>query len=344
MADKARKWTDKQLSKIEKNISENYSQVEKELTEEWNKYAKKTDKEISKLEKKFMKQFEKDSKSGNTIKSDEIMKKWNKEKELYLMNSSEYEDIVGQITQKLANANQLALDYVNGQVPDIYAKNFAQVGFDIDDIKINYEGYKPQTIKKLVNENTVKNMIVEGDVKFHKKELNIFKDVKWNTKKMNSAVLQGIIKGESIQDMAKRISPIVQGNKASAIRNARTIVTGAENRGRLDSYEQLQEAGLVLKKVWLSTADGRTRDWHVDMDGQEVDLEEDFIDGLGNELEYPGDPAGAPETVYNCRCSMVTNIIGFKKENGKISYAKKINEKKDLHDIQMRNEKRRRKN
>jgi hypothetical protein len=97
------------------------------------------------------------------------------------------------------------------------------------------------------------------------------------------------------------------------------MITGAENRGRNDSYKQLEENGLVLKKVWMATPDGRTRDWHIDMDGQEVGIHENFIDGLGNELEYPGDPGGDPATIYNCRCTMVTDVLGFRRADGTIS-------------------------
>ena len=338
MADQAREWTDKKLAKIEKQIAKNYGQVEKELTKEWNKYAKKADKELAKLEAKYDKEWNKSFDKLNFTKIDKLSDEIIKEKELYLMKSADYRGVVEQITNKLANANQIALDYINDAVPDIYAKNFSQVGFDIDNIKINYEGYHPDTIKKIVNEDVVKNMIKDGDVKLQKKKLNVFKDVKWNTKKMNSAVLQGIIKGESIQQMSKRIAPIVQGNRKSAIRNARTLVTGAENRGRNDSYKRLQDAGLVLKKVWLATGDGRTRDWHIDMDGVEVDPKESFVT-IYSELEYPGDPGGDPADVYNCRCSMITDIVGFKMADGNISYVEHVDEGQDLHDIEIAKEK-----
>ena len=57
---------------------------------------------------------------------------------------------------------------------------------------------------------------------------------------------------------------------------------------------------------------------------------------------YPGDPSGEPEEVYNCRCSIRTHIIGFKKEDGSISY---INYTRDetLHDKQIKEEEQRRK-
>ena len=142
MADQAREWTDKKLAKIEKQIAKNYGQVEKELTKEWNKYAQKADKELAKLEAKYDKEWDKSFDKLNFTKIDKLSDEIIKQKELYLMKSAEYQDVVEQITYKLANANQVALGYINDSIPDIYAKNFSQVGFDIDNIAF----LKPLTI------------------------------------------------------------------------------------------------------------------------------------------------------------------------------------------------------
>lgn len=316
MADKAREWTDKKLKKMENEISKIYSQAEEELTEKWVAYMESGEKRLS----SFQNAYSEALKSGDKDMIAKAKDRLDKAKEAYTLQNAEYKAMVEETAMRIANANQIALDYVNDNIPLIYAKNYSQIGIDLKRFKEIYKDFLPQNIMKLVSEDTIKNMIKEGDVKFYKKQLSIFKDVKWNTKKMNSAVLQGIIQGESIPHMAQRIMPIVQNNEASAIRNARTITTGAENRGRLDSYKRLSKAGIVMKKVWEATADGRTRDWHLDMDGQEVDIDKPFIDGNGEELDYPGDSGAPPETVYNCRCSMHARIVGFEKANGEIEY------------------------
>ena len=148
--------------------------------------------------------------------------------------------------------------------------------------------------------------------------VNYPKDMAWNTRKINSAVLQGILQGESITKISKRLLPILDNNESAAVRNARTMVTSAENHGRLDRYHDYEDEGIVMTKMWLATPDGRTRDWHLDMDGQEVPVEDPFIDGLGNELEYPGDEMAPGETVYNCRCSMRSHITGVRGADGRI--------------------------
>ena len=135
------------------------------------------------------------------------------------------------------------------------------------------------------------------------------KYVRWNTKKVNAEIMQGLIRGESMQEIAKRLRRVTEMDKISAIRNARTAMTGTENRGTLDGMKALEKDGVIVEKVWLATHDKRVRDSHARIDGESVKLDEEF----GNGLMYPGDPDGDDEEVYNCRCSMVTNILGFKK-------------------------------
>lgn len=312
--DKARKWTDKKLSQMEKKISDIYKEAESGITKTWNAYMKESESVLA----EYQKAYDEAKKLGDK----ELMKSTGKtlqqaKKEQTLYNNS-YKEMIESTTKQIANANQTALAYANGQIPSVYAKNFAQVGEDLKSIQPIYKG-NISGIRKIVNEDVVKRMITEGDIKLPPKKLSIPKDMRWNTKKLNSSVLQGILQGESMDKIAKRILPIVDNNASASIRNARTMVTGAENRGRQDSYERLEEEGFIMKKVWIATPDDRTRESHLVMDGQEVDIDEPFEDGDGNELMYPADPTAEPETVYNCRCSMRTHIVGFRKPDGDIS-------------------------
>ena len=84
------------------------------------------------------------------------------------------------------------------------------------------------------------------------------------------------------------------------------MLNAAEQGGKLAEYEELAEEGVDIEKGWMATLDERTRDSHAEMDMEFVGVDDEFSNGL----EYPCDPAGAPEEVYNCRCSLISKIDG----------------------------------
>jgi hypothetical protein len=65
-----------------------------------------------------------------------------------------------------------------------------------------------------------------------------------------------------------------------------------------------KDLGIDLQKEWMATLDSHTRDSHADVDGERVDVNSKFSNGL----MYPGEAGGAPAEVYNCRCTMVSDI------------------------------------
>lgn len=85
-----------------------------------------------------------------------------------------------------------------------------------------------------------------------------------------------------------------------AERIARTETTGAYNAGAMQAYAEEQAA----VKTWLCAPDDRTRDAHLEANGQVVAVSEPFDVG-GELLMYPGDPSGSPGNVINCRCTTI---------------------------------------
>ena len=189
----------------------------------------------------------------------------------------------------------------------------------------------------LVDEHTVARLENDGKITVPKKRLRIPRDKRWNEKQMAGKVLRGIQNGDSVYDIAHSMLRVVGNNELSAIRNARTMVTSAENNGRLDSYKALDKKGVVQKKVWMSTPDDRTRPSHVDLDGEEQDIDKPFSNGC----QFPGDGKGPAEEVWMCRCTMTDHIIGFRREDGSISRVDYTPDK-TIHEEQMEDEKGRR--
>lgn len=325
MADKARRATDKRLKEIEEKLVDVYTQAEKEMRKKWDEYMAQGQARLDNLYALY-----KSAPEGDEKKT--ALKKYQDAFQSFTLKNRWYSDMVNQITFHLAQTNDLAVKYINGQLSDIYRWNYNQSIPEIANTKIRFD---------IVDEATVKRLIEQGEIVLPKKKVDYAKDMTWNRRQINSSILQGILQGESVDQIAKRLMPIVNNNRKAAYRTARTLITGSENRGRLDRYKDLESQGAIMHKIWIATADGRTRDWHIDIDGQEVPIDDVFIDGHGNELEYPGDPGAEPETVYNCRCSMRSQFIGMRQPNGRIRYMPQ-HEHNGLHQKQIADERRRR--
>ena len=291
MADKAHRLTDEKLEEMEKRLSAIYSRAEKEIQKTADDYFSKFAKQ-DEAKRELLEQ--------GKITEDEY-NRWRKSKVMYGKRFTEMKE---QCAKQLLNVNQTALSYVNGELPEVYALNYNALATAVDGVG----GYS----FTLVDADTVRNLAVTDTSLLPYKELDPSKDIPWNMKKINSETLQGILQGESMDKIAKRIMNVQEMNKTQAIRSARTIVTGAENKGRQDGYERAVADGIIMKREWIATNDSRTRHWHAELDGIEVDVDEPWVNEFG-EIMYPGDPSADPANTYNCRCSMRSVVKGFKK-------------------------------
>lgn len=118
---------------------------------------------------------------------------------------------------------------------------------------------------------------------------------------------EAVAAGETIEQQAARVSHVldVTGTEnwdARAQTVAATEVHRAWNMGALAAALKVQAAGSRrLMKRWDAREDRRTRLFHKEADGQTVAVSQPFIVGL-EPLMAPGDPAGSPSNVINCRC------------------------------------------
>ncbi len=292
MADKTHIATDQILADMEAHLSAIYDQAAKDIEEKAAAYFA---------------QFERlDGQKRELLKSGKLTAEeyeaWRRGKMMY---GKRWTALKEQIAEQYANVNRAAVAYVNDQLPEVYAINYNGSGAELESA---VKGYAFE----LTDAQTVKNLATSDKTLLPYKYLDGVKDVRWNTQKVNSAVLQGILQGESIPKLARRLRTVTEMNRASAIRNARTTVTSAECKGRQDSYERAEAGGIKLQREWIAAIDGRTRHAHRLLDGQLADVDKPFKSELG-EIMYPGDPEAHPSNVYNCRCTIAAKVIGFNK-------------------------------
>ena len=211
--------------------------------------------------------------------------------------------MAGKVAERYTKANEVALAYVNDATPGIYSLNRNYAAYTIEKVSGNV-GFT------LWDEATVKRLIVERPdlMPYYpkKKALKRGIDLKWGKKQITKSVAGGLLQGKSVGKIATDLQArVFEMNRASAVRAARTAVTGAQNAGRMDSYKAASDMGVKVRKRWVATKDGRTRHSHQKLDGQTVDWDEQFTSELGK-IRYPGDPRATPANVYNCRCTMRT--------------------------------------
>lgn len=126
--------------------------------------------------------------------------------------------------------------------------------------------------------------------------------------------------GESLPKAAKRVSSTMLGaSKRRGQVIAATELAGAKNGASVllasvldgtsvgpDGRVRHDLSGsdpMRLWKVWVATADRRTRPSHAAANQQTVPIKEAFRVG-GAHLQYPGDPSGPGAEVIQCRCAV----------------------------------------
>lgn len=291
--------------------------LEKEITKEYQKASK----EVSAKLRDYLRRFE----IKDKIKKEALEKGLITEKEYkkwlqgQLMMSKRWTEVRDTLAEDLTKADKMAKDIAFKRMPEVYAINHNYGTYQVEKaakVDTSYTLYDKETVKRLFNDN---------EVFYHapgKKLTNAIKEGKalaWNKKTIQSVMLQGILQGESIGNMATRLANTTgEQNRKAAIRNARTMTTGVQNAGRVQSYERAKNMGIEVEKQWLATLDGRTRHWHRELDGVSVPNDKPFNSEFGK-IMYPGDPSADPANIYNCRCTLVANIKGFESDLSDLS-------------------------
>lgn len=290
--DPAHKETDKILRDMEKRLDEVYKQAYRE--------ARQTADD-------FMKSFrEMDKKKREQVKNGELDKaEYERWRRTQVFQGNRYHQMADTLAADMTHTNQIAASVINGYLPEVYAVNHNYGTYEIEKgsrINTQYTMYDKQTVERLIRDNP--------DLLPRKAAVNVPKDQLWNKKHINSAVTQGILQGEAIDKIAQRLAATVTDmSHTSAIRNARTMTTSAQNGGRIDSYKRAEGMGIKMLQVWMATLDSRTRHEHRQLDGQKRKVGEAF-EVEGEKIFFPGDPAAEPYLTYNCRCTLIGEVEG----------------------------------
>lgn len=287
--------TDKKLDELERRIAKLYREAGEELQDTIDTYFE---------------QFEqRDKEMRALIGTVQNGKEWTEaDYKQWRLNQigrgQRYEALRDRIAQRLTNAHETAIAYVNDATPGIYSLNRNYAAYTIERVSGNVDF-------TLWDEKTVRRLIVEQPdlMPYYPKAAAVKRgiDLEYGKKQITKCVTSSILQGKSIKgisDDLQRYIPTM--SRDSAIRTARTAVTGAQNAGRQDSYNAAEKMGIKLKKEWLATLDARTRHSHAMLDGEQVEQNKKFSNGC----RFPGDPQGPPWEIYNCRCTLIAAVDG----------------------------------
>ena len=291
----AHRRTDKALAKLERRITAEYQRAAGELQDKIDSY--------------FERFRQRDAEQLARLQAGEItQQQYTQWRLAQIGRGQRFEALRDRIADRMTRANEVAAAYINDATPGLYALNRNYAAYSIEQQVGRDVGFA------LWDEQTVRRLVVERPdlMPYYPPARAVQRgiDLAWGKRQITAQVTSGILQGESIKHLADRLQThIPDMSRTSAIRAARTAVTGAQNAGRLDSYHRAEEMGISLEKQWVATLDGRTRHDHAVADGQTVKEDAPFLVG-GYELMYPGDPSGPGHLIYNCRCTMIAKVKG----------------------------------
>ena len=296
MADRAHEITDKIILDTEKRLRKEYEQAAAELEKKWRDYLRR----FEAKDKKWRQWVE----EGKKTKED--YQKWRRGQ---IMMGDRWKAMKETIADDLRNTAKIARQIVLDQRADIYAINHAYGTYQVESsggVNTSYTLYNHEAVEKILRDNpgllpppgrAVSRAIAEGKAK------------RWARQKIQGTMLHGILQGESIPKLARRLATeVADSDFKAAVRNARTMATNAQNGGRYDAYRRARDMGIDLTIQWAATLDNRTRHSHRQMHGQRREVDEPFEIREGSRtyhIMWPADcdsmQSDAPQqSIWNC--------------------------------------------
>ena len=124
-------------------------------------------------------------------------------------------------------------------------------------------------------------------------------------KRIADEIARGISSGLSYERIAGNLQWMINGDYNKALRIIRTEGHRIQNQSALDAMHKAVKVGASIVKQWDATLDGNTRDTHIELDGQIVGIDDEFvIPSTGARAMFAGG-FGDPSEDCNCRCCIL---------------------------------------
>lgn len=286
--------TDRMLAEIEKRIAVEFEKATTEMQEKLRRYMMSLEKKADTWQRAL---------NNGTMSKDEYRRRMIGG----LIQGKRWDSLKDGLADDYVRAAEIARAIVVNYIPDVYAENYAYGTYDVERLTGLDTWFVPSSVIRIIRDNP---KIFHDPGRAVAKDIRDGKQKAWDKQRIQSVMIQGVVQGESIPHLVKRLQRVTDGDYAASVRDARTMMTGVQAAGRLDAFERADRMGIQTEKTWLANLDGRTRHWHRELDGVTVPLDEEFENSVGP-IMFPGDPDADGANIYNCRCSLTASIKGF---------------------------------
>jgi uncharacterized protein with gpF-like domain len=283
---------DKTTEQLEKLLDERIEGSEREIAKQYAVLLSEVKKEIAKL----YEQYEKDGALtyAEMAKYDRLNK---------------FLTYINQLLTKNYQGLKMAIYAVLGE---IYTNAYYQIAWSIETDSLSrlaYSSVTPETITKMI-ENPIAGLTLSQTLE--KNRSNI-------VYKIQQEVTQGLVKGESYRNMAKRLTNALEGDVRKAVRIAHTEAHRVQESAKHDSVEHANRNGVIMNKKWNSVGDERVRHEknanHRKLNGTKIPVDQDFKQGRGKG-KGPGMMMAPEHDIYD-RCFLTYSIEKIEKPDAK---------------------------
>lgn len=296
MADAGTRFADERQKELEKRLREIYEKAQVDIIERLDAHSKRMYANDGLMRSKL---------SAGKI-TDAQYKSWLRGQ---MFTEKIWKDQITSAASVLLTANRQANAIVEGERRAVFTENATYQAYRLEKdagMDLSFTAYDSATVTRLLRDQPelLPPRVIDGK-----------KDQAWNREKIAATITRGIIAGSSLPTIAKNIAKETSSsNEKAMLRYARTAMTGAQNAGRIEVMHEAEDMGIKVQKVWLATLDDRTREAHIDLDGQVRDVNEPFDSILGP-IDYPGDPSADEANTWNCRCSLTYEYKEYPKHD-----------------------------
>lgn len=306
MHDVAHKWTDAQILALERRVRRVYREAQKDVQAKIDTFLRRFQANAKVYRAKLL--------AGEITK--EQYEAWIAGQ---VFQGKRWRAMLNDLTATLTHANEVAAAIVNDALPDTFAENANWMSYTIEHAGNADMGFN------LYDKSTVSRLLRDVPTLLPVYHVDIPKDQRWNQKLITAQITQGILQGEALVDIAKRLRKVTDMNVNQSLTHARTAMTGAQNAGRMETFRRAGEMGIQVEREWIATLDGHTRVSHRALDGQTRPEGVPFVvtyaaskkNIVTDSIMYPGDPNAPGRMTYNCRCTLGSKLIGYPAQNAR---------------------------